>query len=87
MTMIKTACRHCGSYDLQKNGRNKNGQQKYHCKTCHFYGTLNTKEQERAEKWHLVEKLQLERLSQRAISRITGISRSTIIKKLKKPRK
>ncbi len=31
-----------------------------------------------------MEKLQLERLSQRAIARITGISRSTIIKRLKK---
>ncbi len=82
--MIKVACRHCGSYDIQKNGRNKYGQQKYHCKACHFYGTLETKEKENEETWRLVEKLQLERLSQRAISRITGISRSTIIKKLKK---
>jgi len=82
--VITMVCRHCGSNLLQKNGRTPTGQQKFHCKHCHFYGTLDTKDQERAAKRHLVDQLHLERLSQRAIARITGVSRSTIIKGLKK---
>jgi transcriptional regulator of acetoin/glycerol metabolism len=39
---------------------------------------------ERATKEALVEKLHLERVSQRGIARVTGMSRSTIIKRLKK---
>ena len=82
--MITITCRHCDSPNIIKNGRTKSGQQKYHCKTCSFYGTLDTKEKERAEQRHLVEKLHHERVSQRGIARITGLSRNTIIKLLKK---
>ena len=82
--MIGLVCRHCGSNQLQKNGRTATGQQKYHCKQCNCYGTLDTKDQQRAEQKCLVERLHLERLSQRAIARVTGMSRSTIIKILKK---
>jgi hypothetical protein len=41
-------------------------------------GTLDTKEQERAHKQATVEKLHLERLSQRAIARTTGMSRMMV---------
>ena len=82
--MIALQCRRCASINLQRNGRTAAGQQKYHCKDCHFYGTLATKDAEREAQRRLVEHLHLERLSQRAIARITGMSRSTIIKLLKK---
>ncbi len=82
--MIAIPCRRCGSTTIQKNGRTSTGQQKYHCRSCHFYGTLVTKEHERALKYAQVMKLHLERVSQRGITRVTGVTRPTIIKWLKK---
>ena len=67
--MIAIRCRRCDSVNLRKNGHTPSGQQKFHCKDCNAYGTLDTKEQERAHKQAPVEKLHLERLSQRAIAR------------------
>jgi len=82
--MIAITCRRCGSNQLQKNGHTSSHQQKYHCKQCDVFGTLDTKDAQRAEQRRVVERLHLERLSQRAIARVTGMSRSTIIKILKK---
>lgn len=82
--MIAYTCRRCGSTALRKNGRTPTGQQKFHCKDCNFYGTLDTKEPERAARHAVVEKLHTERLSQRAIARTTGMSRMTIAKLVKK---
>jgi len=82
--MIALTCRRCGSSELRKNGRTTSGQQKFHCKACNMYGTLDTKEQERAQRWEMVENLQLERLSQRAIARAVHMSRNTISARLKK---
>ena len=82
--MIAITCRRCGSVNLRKNGRTASGQQKFHCKDCNTYGTLDTKDQERAQRRATVEKLHLERLSQRAIARTTGMSRMTIAAILKK---
>ena len=82
--MIALTCRRCHSTNISKNGRTTTGQQKYHCKECHFYGTLDTKTQERAQKYAHIEQLHRERISQRGIARVTGVSRTTIIKLLKK---
>lgn len=82
--MIAIRCRRCDSANLRKNGHTPSGQQKFHCKDCNAYGTLDTKEQERAHKQATVEKLHLERLSQRAIARTTGMSRMTVAAILKK---
>ena len=82
--MIAIRCRRCDSVNLRKNGHTPSGQQKFHCKDCHAYGTLDTKEQERAHNQATVEKLHLERLSQRAIARTTGMSRMTVAAILKK---
>ena len=82
--MIALTCRRCGSTQLRKNGRTATGQQKFHCKGCNFYGTLDTKDQERALRVATVRKLHLERLSQRAIARTLGMSRSTIATILQK---
>jgi len=48
--MIAIRCRRCGSLNLRKNGRTATGQQKFHCKDCNAYDTLDTKEHERAHK-------------------------------------
>jgi transposase-like protein len=82
--MIAITCRRCGSVNLRKNGRTAMVQQKFHCKDCNAYGTLDTKDQERAHKRATVEKLALERLSQRAIACTTGMSRMTVAAILKK---
>ena len=82
--MIAHTCRRCCSTSLQKNGRTSTHQQKFHCKDCNFYGTLDTLEHERSARQAVVEKLYTERLSQRAIARTSGLSRMTVAKLLKK---
>jgi transcriptional regulator of acetoin/glycerol metabolism len=57
---------------------------KYHCKVCGIHTTTADAARERAEKGTLADKLHLERVSQRGIARLTGLSRSTLIKRLKK---
>ena len=82
--MIVQTCRKCNSPNIRKNGHTKSGRQKYHCKDCNFYSTLDLKEMELQEKSNLIEKLFLERVSQRAIARITGVSHPIVAKILKK---
>lgn len=82
--MITINCRKCNSSKIKKNGRTKTGQQKYYCHNCRFYGILETKQAEKQKQYKLVGQLHLERISQRGISRITGVDRKTIRKLLKK---
>jgi insertion element IS1 protein InsB len=82
--MIAVPCRKCGSTNIAKNGHTKAGTQKYYCKACGFSGSLTTKDDERAQRRELIEKLHLERVSQRGIARLLHISRTTIISTLKK---
>lgn len=53
--MIAIRCHKCGSPDLVKNSRTSIGQQKYYCKACPRYGTLETKGAKRQRQRHLVE--------------------------------
>jgi transposase-like protein len=78
--MITYTCRRCQSSNLKKNGHTPKGHQKMRCNDCGFASTLNTQDQQRTFREQQVEKLSLERLSQRAIARSTGISRMTIAK-------
>ena len=82
--MIAVRCPQCASPNLVKNGRTSTGQQKYHCKDCRRYGTLETQDAKRQQQRRMIEQLHTERVSQRGIARITGLSRTTIIKWLKK---
>jgi len=82
--MIALLCRRCTSTNIRKNGRTRTGQQQIHCRDCNFYSTLDTKTAQRQALYTQVERLHLERISQRGIARSTGVSRSTIIKLLKK---
>ena len=54
------------------------------CKDCNFSSTLELQDLERRLKEEQVEKLSLERMSQRAIACTTGVSRMTIAKLQKK---
>ncbi len=82
--MIAVRSPQCASPNLVKNGRTSSGQQKYHCKECRRYGTLDTQEAKRQQHRQMIEQLHTEPVSQRGIARITGLSRTTIIKWLKK---
>ena len=82
--MIGIPCRKCGSINIRKNGRTKDGAQKYHCKDCNFFGTLITQEEKQKEKEELIEKLICERVSQRGIARLAGVSRNRVILLIKK---
>ena len=82
--MIAYACRRCASTNLVKNGHTPSGRQKMRCKACGFSSTLELQDLERHLKEEQVENLSLERVSQRAISCITGVSRMTIAKLQKK---
>lgn len=82
--MIAHTCRMCGSTNLRKNGRTRTGQQKFHCKDCNAYGTLDTKDGERTTRRKLALQLHQERLSQRAIARQLKMSRRTIAGLLEK---
>jgi insertion element IS1 protein InsB len=77
-------CKKCGSLNTVKNGRTRHGNQQYHCRDCGVYTTTDASEQQRQEKMELVEKLHQERVSQRGIARVTGVSRPTIIAWLRK---
>src|SRR4051794_25722469 len=76
--MIGIRCRRCGSTDIRKNGRTASGQQKMPGQDCNFYSPLDLQQAQREERFRQVERLSLERLSQRAIARITGLSRMTV---------
>ncbi len=82
--MIITPCRKCGSANIRKNGLTEAGSQKYHCKTCNFYGTLTTQEEKQKEKEKLIEKLLCGRVSQRGIARTVRVSRNRVISVIKK---
>jgi transposase-like protein len=77
-------CKKCGSENVVKNGRTKHGHQQYHCRECGVYTTTDTQEQKRQAQMELVERLHNERVSQRGIARVTGVSRPTIIAWLRK---
>jgi len=82
--MIDIPCRKCGSINIRKNGKTEGGAQKYHCRDCNFYGTLVTQEEKQKIKEELIEKLLCERLSQRGIARLVGVSRNRVISVIKK---
>jgi transposase-like protein len=77
-------CKKCSSQNTVKNGRTRHGNQQYHCRDCGVYTTTDASEQQRQEKMEQVERLHNERLSQRGIARLTGVSRPTIIAWLRK---
>ncbi len=77
-------CKKCGSTNVKKKGLTAARRQKYHCKDCGIHTTTDDAARERAANEALVENLHLERVSQRGIARVTGMSQSTIINRLKK---
>ncbi len=77
-TIVTYECVRCGSLDLVKNGHDYKGAQKYHCKTCGRYGTLQAQSGYAMKVRNQVKRALLERLSLRGIERVFGLSRRTV---------
>ncbi|MFD2786348.1 hypothetical protein ACFSX6_12855, partial [Hymenobacter rubripertinctus] len=83
MLQTTLTCGKCGSADLRKNG-SRNEQPKYQCKTCRYQAVFAPAVARKAAQYAQVEKLLVERVSQRALVRLTGVARPTIVKLAKK---
>ena len=86
--MIKTTvtdeCTRCGSIHIVRNGCDKNGKQKFHCKDCHAYGTLNPTVKYPPERKEEILRAYQERSSLRGLERTFGVARQTVASWLKK---
>jgi IS1 family transposase/transposase-like protein len=72
-------CTKCDSTNIEKNGTDYKGSQKYHCLDCNAYGTLEPQERSYPQ-WfrELILRAYRERASMRGIERIFGIARDTL---------
>src|SRR5512135_1084475 len=77
-TSITHFCPHCGSENRVKNGHDDKGAQKYHCKSCGSYGTLQAQRGYSQVLRAQVKRAVLERISLRGIERLFGLSRRTV---------
>ncbi len=79
MIAIVKTCPSCGSTELVSNGHQvKNGKQKYHCKNCDKYGTLDAAPRYSEERKEEILKAYFERPSMRGIARTFGVARQTL---------
>lgn len=77
-------CTRCGSLDLVKNGRTQRGKQKFHCRACGAYGTLNPEVKYPPERQEEILRAYHERSSLRGLERTYGVTRQTVASWLKK---
>ena len=77
-------CPQCDSENIEKNGTDYKGSQKYHCLDCNAYGTLNPQDRNYPHFFReLILRAYRERASMRGIERIFGIARQTLARWLK----
>jgi len=81
--IIVNRCTKCQSESIVKNGKTKAGRQKYHCKACNAYGTLNPSVRYTPERKAEILRAYHERSSMRGIERTFGVARQTLAKWLK----
>lgn len=81
---IKHLCPDCGSDQLKRNRFTGAGKQKYKCKACGCYGSLNPQQSYSQEVREQVLSAYLERPSMRGLERTFGINRLTITSWIKK---
>ena len=73
--MMKQECPYCKSQRVIKNGTTRHGKQNHKCKDCDRQFVSNPRNQPIPEATkQLVDKLLLERMSLRAITRVAGVS-------------
>ena len=77
-SIITHHCPRCGSEHLVKNGHDYKGAQKYACKQCGRYGTLQAQRGYAEPVRGAVQRALLERISLRGLERVWGVSRRTI---------
>ncbi len=77
-TIVTHQCPKCGSENMVKNGHDYKGAQKYHCKTCGGYGTLQAQPGYSGQVEEQGKRAFMERVSLRGIERIFELSRRTV---------
>jgi transposase-like protein len=82
MIIIKEtkACRKCGSINIVKNGKTQADKQKYHCKDCQAYGSLELEEGYSPQRKAEILRAYQERSSLRGLTRTFGVARQTVAK-------
>jgi len=83
MVTTQHTCAKCGSEHIRRNGHS-GGHARYQCKACGHQARFAPAAVERAARYAQVEKLLVERNSQRSIVRVTGVARMTVAKLAKK---
>ena len=83
MVFTQHFCAACGSEHIRRNG-SVAGHAKYHCRNCGYQARFVPAALAKAPQYEQVDKLLSERVSQRSIVRLTGISRMTVAKRAKK---
>jgi len=69
----------CGSTNIVKNGTDYKGDQKFHCRDCGAYGTLEPYGHSYPDAFkEFALRIYLERASMRGVARILGIARQTL---------
>lgn len=82
--VITYHCPKCGSLNLEKNGTDYKGSQKYHCSDCNAYGTLEAQSHAYPEAFkEVVLHAYRERASMRGIERVFHIARQTLARWLR----
>lgn len=80
---ITYQCTRCGSEEISRNGRTDTGKQKYHCRACNAYGTLNPRVAYTPERKAEILRAYEERSSLRGLERTFGVARQTVAKWLR----
>lgn len=81
--MTQHLCAACGSEQIRRNGSSQ-GHAKYQCKACGHQARFVPASVAKAAQYAQVDKLLLERNSQRSIVRVTGLARMTVAGRIKK---
>jgi IS1 family transposase/transposase-like protein len=76
--VITKRCPQCNSTNLVRNGHDYKGAQKFHCKDCDAYGTLDATGRYSQERQAEILRSYRERSSMRGVSRIFGVTRQTL---------
>lgn len=77
-------CTCCGSNKLTRNGKIRQGKQKFRCPACGCYGALNPDDGYSEERKAEILRAYHERSSLRGLERTFGVARQTVAARLKK---
>ena len=83
MVYTQHFCANCGSDQIRRNGHS-HGHARYQCKSCRYQARFVPAAVAKAVQYAQVDKLLVERNSQRSIVRATGVARRTSASRIKK---